>query len=323
MINNTDIQQEIEKMDVLITGGSGFIGSHVVDRLLTDGHRVTVVDLWESEEIKVHRDNKNLTFVQTSVLDDEVMNSLVAGKDRVIHMAAVLGTSETITTYDVENTALTNVVGTVKMLKHCKKHNVKRVLVPTTPDVPWLNPYKITKHAVENFGRLFSEEFGLEVVALKLGNIYGARERWLDGPKEAPFNYQKIVPTILMETLKGNKFQIFGNGNQKSEYIYVDDVVQSFVLALESDKDLGGKIIHVGAGRNNSVNEIVDAVEKAWGRKVDTEYVDMRPGEVHIEIALNPEPLKTELDYELQWNLQDGLVETIKYYEAMFKKYYV
>jgi len=310
-------------MNILVTGGAGFIGSHVVDRLLSDGHSVTVVDLWESDEIKVHRNNLNFDFVKASVLDDKIMEKCIVGKDRVIHMAAVLGTSETITTYDVEKTALTNVVGTVKILKHCKKNNVGRVLIPTTPDVPWLNPYKITKHAVENFGRLFSEEFDLEVVAMKLGNIYGARERWLDGPKEAPYNYQKVVPTILMETLKGNKFQIFGNGNQKSEYIYVDDVVQSFVLALESKKDLSGKVIHIGRGKNNSVNEIVTAVEKAWNRRVDVEYVDMRPGETHIEIALDPTNLKNLLDYELQWDLNNGLVDTIKYYEEMYRKYYV
>jgi len=310
-------------MNVLITGGSGFIGSHVADRLLNDGHEVTVVDLWESDEIKTHADNPNFNFVKASVLDDEVMDSVVAGKSRVIHMAAVLGTSETITTYDVENVAMTNVVGTVKMFKHCKRHGVKRVLVPTTPDVPWINPYKITKAAVEKFGQLFSKEFGLEVVAMKLGNIYGARERWLDGPKEAPFNYQKIVPTILMENMKGNKFQIFGNGNQKSEYIYVDDVVESFSRALTSEKNLGGEIIHVGRGENNSVLEIIEAVEEAWGRKIDVEYVDMRPGEIHIEIALNPSKIKELLDYELQWNLQKGLIETIKYYEDSYKKYYM
>ena len=122
-----------------------------------------------------------------------------------------------------------------------------------------------------------------------------------------------------METLKGNKFQIFGNGDQKSEYIYVDDVVQSFVLALESEKDLSGQIIHVGRGQNNSVNEIVAATEKAWGRKVEVEYVDMRPGEVHIEIALDPAPLKNLLDYELQWDLVEGIKKTIPYYENQYK----
>jgi UDP-glucose 4-epimerase len=309
-------------MNVLVTGGSGFIPSHIVDRLILEGHDVTVLDLWESDEIKVHKENSKFRFVKGSVLDDNLLSGLIENKDIVIHMAAVLGTSETITTYDVELTAETNVVGTVKLLKYAKKSGVKKVLIPTTPDVPWINPYKITKAAVEKFCQLFSNEFGLEVIALKLGNIYGSRERWLDGPKEAPFNYQKIIPTILMEALKGNKFYIYGDGKQKSEYIYVEDVVESFVRAINSTKYLGGKIIHVGSGKNASVNEIVAAVRKVWDKKFEVEYVNMRPGETHVQIALDPKPLKDFLDYELQYDLEEGLKLTIDYYEEMYKKYY-
>jgi nucleoside-diphosphate-sugar epimerase len=123
-----------------------------------------------------------------------------------------------------------------------------------------------------------------------------------------------------MNSLKGESLPVYGNGDQKSEYIYVGDVVESFIRALESDKDLGGEIIHVGRGENNSVNEIIDATEKAWGRKIDRDYVDMRPGEVHIEIALNPTKLKELLDYELQWDLESGLKETFGYYEEQHSK---
>ena len=309
-------------MRILVTGGAGFIGSHIVDRLLDEGHEVTVLDLWESDEAKVHSENPNFNFVVGNVLDDDLIDSLVSGKDRVIHMAAVLGTSETITTYDVEQVAEVNVVGTVKILKLCKKYGVDRVLIPTTPDVTWLNPYKITKAAIEKFAQLFSENYGVEAVCMKLGNIYGSRERWLDGPKEAPYNYQKVIPTILMETLKGNQFNIYGNGNQKSEYIYVGDVAESFYRALTSEKDLGGKVIHVGRDENQSVNQIIDAVEEAWGRKVERTYVDMRPGEHHVEITLDPTLLKELLDYELQWDLPEGLKETIEYYEKAYSELY-
>ena len=185
-----------------------------------------------------------------------------------------------------------------------------------------MNPYKITKTAIEKFAQLFYENYGVEAVCMKLGNIYGSRERWLDGPKEAPYNYQKVIPTILMETLKGNQFNVYGNGNQKSEYIYVSDVAESFYRALTSEKDLGGKVIHVGRDKNNSVNEIIDAVEEAWGRKVDRNYVDMRPGEDHVEITLDPTLLKELLDYELQWDLPEGLKETIEYYEKAYSELY-
>ena len=309
-------------MKTLITGGAGFIGSHIVDRLLDEGHSVTVLDLWESKEMKTHSENPNFSFVVGNVLDDDLIDGLVQGKDRVIHMAAVLGTSETITTYDIEQVAEVNVVGTLKMLKVCKKHGVGRVLIPTTPDVNWLNPYKITKAAIEKFAQLFSENYGVEVVCMKLGNIYGSRERWLDGPKEAPYNYQKVIPTILMETLKGNPFNVYGNGDQKSEYIYVGDVAESFHRALISDKDLGGKVIHVGRDQNQSVNEIIDAVEEVWGRKVKRNYVDMRVGERHVEITLDPTPLKELLGYELQWDLHEGLKETINYYEEAHSELY-
>lgn len=306
-------------MNILITGGAGFIGSHIVDRLLKDGHKVTVLDLWESPEMISHKDNSNFTFVLGSVLD-EILPSLVEDKERVIHMAAILGTSETITTYDVEDVAMVNVIGTIRILKAARKFGVPRVIIPTTPDVPWINPYKITKQAIEKFCQLFSKEYGVETVALKLGNIYGARERWLDASKDAPFNYQKVIPTFIIETLRGNPIPIYGDGEQKSEYIFVQDVVEAFVRALESPKNLGGEIIHVGQAKSNSVNEIIDALEKVWGHKIERNYQKMRPGETKIEIDLNPQKLKELLDYELQWDLERGLRDTIPYYEDAFAK---
>ena len=153
-------------MNVLVTGGAGFIPSHIVDRLLNEGHKVTVLDLWQSEESKVHKGNPNFEFVKGDVLNDDLIAKCVEGKDRVIHMAAVLGTAETITTYDVEKVCTVNIVGTTKILKASKKAGVGRVLIPTTPDVPWINPYKITKAAVEKLCQLFSIEYDLEVVAL-------------------------------------------------------------------------------------------------------------------------------------------------------------
>ena len=107
-------------MKVLVTGGSGFIGSHIVDRLLKEEHQVSVLDLWNSENTQIHSHNPNFSFSRGTVLEGGLLSNLIKGKDRVVHLAAVLGTSETITTYDVEQVAETNVVGTVKLLKYCK-----------------------------------------------------------------------------------------------------------------------------------------------------------------------------------------------------------
>jgi nucleoside-diphosphate-sugar epimerase len=306
---------------IIVTGGSGFIGSHIVERLAKAKYNVTVVDLWESEEIKTLKNNqKNVNFIKLDVADVKKLEEILSQNDHIIHLAAILGTSETITTYDVEDVVKTNVLGTTKILKLCKKYNYKKVVVPTTPDVTWLNPYKITKQAVERLVQLFNLEYGLNSVCMKLGNIYGPRERWLQANFNAPFNYQKVVPSFIMDTLMEKSITIYGDGKQKSEYIFVEDVVESFHRAIDYDKKFGTEVIHVGSGQNQSVIDIIDALEKAWNRKLDKNFVDMRPGEHKIEINLNPEPLKKILGYSLQWDLEKGLKSTIPYYEKEFAK---
>ena len=306
-------------MYILVTGGAGFVGSHLVDRLLEENHEVTVLDLWESQDIIKHNDNSLYHFVKGSILDDSIVPSLAKDKDRIVHMAAILGTSESITTYDVEQVALVNVIGTIRILKAAREFNVPRVVLPTSPDVPWLNPYSITKQTTEKFSKFFNQEYDIETVSLKFGKIYGPRERWLNFSMGSPFNYQFLIPTILIETLRGNTVQIYGDGNQKSEYIFVHDVIESFVRTLKTEKDIGGEVIPVGSNKNYSVNDIIETLERCWDRKIEREYVKMRLGETPTQILLDNKKLKELLDYELKWDLTKGLKETIPYYEQAFK----
>ena len=306
-------------MNILVTGGAGFVGSHLVDRLLEENHEVTVLDLWESQDIIKHNDNSLYHFVKGSILDDSIVPSLAKDKDRIVHMAAILGTSESITTYDVEQVALVNVIGTIRILKAAREFNVPRVVLPTSPDVPWLNPYSITKQTTEKFSKFFNQEYDIETVSLKFGKIYGPRERWLNFSMGSPFNYQFLIPTILIETLRGNTVQIYGDGNQKSEYIFVHDVIESFVRTLKTEKDIGGEVIPVGSNKNYSVNDIIETLERCWDRKIEREYIKMRLGETPTQILLDNKKLKELLDYELKWDLTKGLKETIPYYEQAFK----
>jgi len=308
-------------MNILVTGGAGFVGSHLVDRLLKENHEVTVLDLWESQDIIKHNDNPLYHFVKGTILDDNIIPSLAEGKDRIVHMAAILGTSESITTYDAEQVALVNVVGTIRILKAARKFSVSRVVFPTSPDAAGLNPYSITKQATEKFSQLFHKEYDVETIALKFGKIYGPRERWLNTTMGAPFNYQFLIPTILIETLRGNPVKIYGDGNQKSEYIFVYDVVESLVRTLKTEKNLGGEVIHVGRNKNYSVNDIIETLEQCWDRKIEREYIKMRPGETSTEFVLDNKKLKELLDYELKWDLTNGLKETIPYYEQAFKSF--
>jgi len=308
---------------ILITGGCGFIGSHIVEKFLKEDFIVTVVDLWKSNEIKNFENQfENLTFKKLSILEFDKLEELIKENDYMIHMAAILGTAETITTYDIEDVIKTNVLGTTKILKMAKKNNLKKILIPTTPDVTWINPYKITKHAIEKIAQLFNHEYQLNVSCLKLGNIYGPRERWLEASEtnmDCPFNYQKVVPSFIMDTLYGKQITIYGDGHQKSEYIFVEDVVNAFYLTIKSEKNFGTEVIHIGSGKNFSVIDIIEGLEQAWNKKLEKNFVDMRPGEHKIEIALNPEPMKRLINYELKYDLIEGLKKTIPYYEKQFE----
>ncbi len=306
---------------IIVTGGSGFIGTHIVENLLSKKYIVTVLDLWESEEIlQLKSKYKNLSFYNLDVNNYKELEGFISKNEYIIHLAAILGTSETITTYDVEDVVRTNILGTTKILKLAKSLNYKKVIIPTTPDVTWLNPYKITKNAIEKIAQLFNKEYGLNVSCIKLGNIYGPGERWLEAKMNAPFNYQKVIPTFIMDTLNNKEITIYGDGKQKSEYIYVKDVSETFGRMISSEINTGTDVIHVGSGKNNSVLEIIDALENAWGRKLKKKFVKMRPGEHKIEINLDPKPLKKFLNYELKWDLISGLKDTIPYYLKQHSK---
>ena len=303
-------------MKIMVTGASGFIGGHVVERLLADGHYVTAVDLWRSDEIAAHA---RMQFVQASVLDDATVE-LVRGHAMLIHAAAILGTSETVTSIDVAQTVAVNVTGSINMLSAARRAGLQRVIVPTTPSVAWLNPYKITKTAVEQFCRMFHEAFNLEVVALQLGNVYGARERWLQSPSAAPHHYRKIIPTALMQALRGEAFVVYGDGEQKSDYIHISDAVECFARAAYMRCSLGGEVIPVGCGESISVNQVIATLEETWGRKIHLQYAPMRPGETHAEIRLDLRRLSALLNYRPRCALADGLAKTIPYYESVHRK---
>ena len=308
--------------NLIITGGSGFLGSHIVERFLKNSeYNITVLDLWESEEIKnLKTKHKNLQYFKLDINNFEELEKHIEKNNYFIHMAAILGTLETIITYDIEDVVRTNILGTTKILKLVKKYNYKKIAIPTTPDVTWLNPYKITKMAIEKIAQLFNKEYDLNVSCLKLGNIYGARERWLEAKLNAPFNYQKVIPSFIMDTLNNKPITIYGDGKQRSEYIYVKDVTESFYRLINGEVDTGVDIIHVGSGNNHSVLDIISSLEKAWGKTLVKNFVGMRAGEHKVEINLDPKPLKKYLDYELKWDLTEGLKETIPYYLDQFKK---
>ena len=304
-------------MRILITGGAGFVGSHLVDRLLReDPEKVIVLDRWLSEPMREHGHRANLEFIQGDTRDTRILAGLCQQVDIVYHLASILGTSETIDIYDPEEVAEVNILGTLRVLKASLAASVKRVIYPSTPDVSWLNPYKITKSACERFCQMYYREFGLSTVVLAMPNVYGPRERWMECDWGAPFNYQKVVPTFILKALKEEPLPVFGDGKQRSVYMHVDDVVEAMVLAGTSN-GCEGQVIPLGIDEQVSVRELAKQVIRLTGSRSEIQYLPMRSGETKLDISVDTKVAEKSLGFTAQVGLSEGLEITIPHCRSL------
>lgn len=302
-------------MKVVITGGSGFIGSHVVEKWIDHGAKVHVLDLWQSPRLARLVQQGQVTFHQGDLRDQTTLRTVFEGADTVYHLGSILGTSESIDRYDPVDVAETNVVGTTRALAVATQVGVRRFIYPSTPDVPWLNPYKITKNAAEKFCQLYHKEFGLDTVVLRLTNIYGPRERWIDADVGAPFNYQKVVPTFIVNALRGVPLPVFGSGTQTAEYVYVTDVAQAFYLAgLAPSEKVAGEVIPIGTGQAIDVLSLANMILGMTGSQASVQMLPMRRGEVHVDISVDSTVARDRMGFTAKVSLTEGLDLSIAYY---------
>lgn len=306
------------KLKVVITGASGFIGTHVAEEWLGKGADVHALDLWLSSDLKQYVDAGQVTFHRGDLLDVATLRRVFADADIVYHLGSILGTSESIELYDPAAVALTNVVGTARVLAAAKEAGVGRVVYPSTPDVPWLNPYKITKQAAEKYCLMYHREFGLETVVLRLTNVYGPRERWLEAGMGAPYNYQKVVPTFIVRALHGKPMPVFGDGTQTAEYVYVTDVARAFYLAGTAPAEkVAGEVIPIGTGQGVPVIELARQVAALMGVEPRIQYLPMRRGETYVTISVDTGPARERLGFTAQVDLETGLRRSIDYYRRV------
>src|SRR5690625_5158239 len=306
------------ELKIVVTGASGFIGTHVIEQWLDKGADIHALDLWRSEAMDALIQTGQVTFHHGDLLDAGTLRRLFEGAEVVYHLGSILGTSESIELYDPVSVAETNVVGTARLLSIAKESGVRRVVYPSTPDVPWLNPYKITKQAAEKMCLMYYNEFGLETVVLRLTNVYGPRERWLEAKMGAPFNYQKVVPTFIVRALNGEPLPVFGDGTQTAEYVYVTDVARAFYLAGNAPAgQVAGEVIPIGTGQGVQVIDLARQINTLIGTNCRIETRPMRRGETHVTISVDPEPAHRKLGFKADVSLEDGLRRSIDYYKQV------
>lgn len=308
-------------MNYLITGGAGFIGSHLVERLLQEDNTVTVVDGSRNHVIVVDdfsegkyanlTKHPRLTVYESSILGD--IGHLFNGIDVVFHMAALTRPQWSIL-YPSE-TNHTNVVGTLKVLEHCRDHKVKRIVfmssssmygetiypTPETVEPNPMSPYALSKSIGEQYCALFEKLYGLEFNAIRPFNVYGARMN----PKGI---YSSAVAKFIEVIQKRLPLNITGDGNQKRDFIYIDDVIDQMVLMAHSK--VHGQAFNCGSGTNYSINELMSLI--AMLMKADIKPIHTPPVFEPTQTLGDISKAKELLGWEPKTSLEEGLRMTIK-----------
>lgn len=294
-------------MNLLVTGGAGFIGSHLTDRLISDGHEVIVVDnlmLGKKEFV-----NKKAKFYEVDIRNYDELKKIFDGVETVFHLAAdprlQVSIEDPLSTHEI------NVTGTLNVLLASKESGVKKVIFSSScaiygeQDIPIkenfipnpLNPYGLHKLMGEQYCRLFGGLYNLETVCLRYFNVFGPRK--LDTG-----SYPMVIPIFLGQKKRGEKLTIVGDGKQTRDYVYVSDVVEANIKAWQSDiKD--GRGINIGSGVQISVNKIAELIGS------ESVNIAQRSGEMKYIEADNSKA-KELLNWEPKVGLEEGIEELKK-----------
>lgn len=289
-------------MKILVTGGSGFIGSHVIDNLLSKGHTVTVFDHSNNNK---YPDGVRVFLGDTR--DFTSVSEAVAVHDGVIHLAGVLGTQETIN--EPRPAVETNIIGGLNLFQACRNYNVPCVYIAVGNH--WMNnSYSITKTTAERLAFMFNKEHGTKIAVVRGLNAYG--------PRQKGHPVRKIMPNFVVPALKDEEITVYGDGEQIMDMIYVGDLAEILVRALTEDHGVYDKVFEAGTGRNTTVKEIAEEVIKQVGSG-SIKNVPMRPGEPERSVVLgDPETLRPLFGGELPklTTLEEGVRKTIEWYKT-------
>lgn len=275
------------KERVLVTGGAGFIGSHLTERLLNDGHAVSVIDnLTTGREANLAhlRGHAGLTFVQADINDRVTLDPLVRGADWVFHLAALADIVPSIQKPDEYFHA--NVTGTYSLVQSCRAAGTKRLVyaassscygipdthpTPETAEIRPQYPYALTKYLGEQLVLHWSQVYGVPAVSLRLFNVYGPRSR-------TSGTYGAVFGVFLAQLLANKPLTVVGDGTQRRDFTFVADVVDAMVTAAK--KGRAGQVYNVGSDNAQSVNRLVELL----GAK-ETVRIPKRPGEPDLTLA--------------------------------------
>ena len=304
-------------MRILVTGGAGFIGSNIVDRLVNLGFETIVIDnLSQGKEENI---NPGVKFYQMDITSPYLKNVFKENEiSHVIHHAAQIDVQGSIKRplNDVNN----NIAGTVNLLECCREHGVQKIVYASSaavygepdylpvdekhPEKP-MSPYGISKHTPEHYIKMYKQLYDLDYVILRYANVYG--------PRQDPKGEGGVISIFVDQMLSGKKPVIFGDGEQTRDFIYVADIVEANIKALT---DGGGELVNISCNTQNTINDIYKAINKILNTDLQAVYQKERKGDIR-DSYLDNSRAREILNWNPGYDLYRGLSETINYYTGL------
>jgi UDP-glucose 4-epimerase len=308
---------------VLVTGGGGFIGSHLAAALLERGHRVRVLDNFATgRRANVLRLGDEVELIEGDIQSYERASKAVAGCDVVFHQAALPSVPRSV--QDPLTSNATNVIGTLNLLLAARDHDVRRVVCASSssvygpggenaakredqPAAP-ISPYATGKLAGENYARSFHAVYGLETVALRYFNVFGPRQ-------DPTSQYAAVIPNFITALLAGERPVIFGDGEQSRDFTYVANVVEANLLAMDAGPAVAGEVFNVACGERVTLNRLVGELRELLESDVEPVYAAPRAGDIRHSLA-DLSHARARLGYEPSVLLREGLERTIAHFRT-------
>ena len=301
----------------LVTGGAGFIGSHIVRRLLADGCAVRVADnLCTGDRERLRDALSSIEFMDADLADPVACDGAVEGIDYVLHQAAIPSVQRSIRDPIATNRA--NVTATLNLLESSRKYGVKRFVyaasssaygntaaLPKHEDMPPspLSPYALQKFVGERYCKMYYDLFGLHTVCLRYFNVFG--------PGQDPNSeYSAVIPRFVTRMLAGETLTIFGDGEQSRDFTYVDNVVEANMLAVRAAAG-AGEVFNIGCGARFSLNQLIRELEAILGVTARLQYLPERTGDVRDSLAAI-DKARSQLGYQPKISFETGLHLTVK-----------
>ena len=302
---------------ILVTGGAGFIGAHIVQRLVKEGHRVRVVDNLSTGNLQRLTDViSTIEFTEADLADPLVCDRVVDGIEYVVHQAAIPSVQRSIRDPITSNCA--NITATLNLLESCRNQGVRRLVyaasssaygdtavLPKREDMPPnpLSPYALQKFVGERYCGLYHDLYGLETVSLRYFNVFG--------PGQDPNSeYSAVIPKFIKGLLAFQPLIVFGDGEQSRDFTYVENVVQANIAALHAEGAVG-RVFNIAYGERISLNTLIGALERIIGVKAKVKFEPTRNGDVRHSLA-DIHLARSILGYEPNVGVEQGLKKTVE-----------